>query len=243
MRNPGINPTAASVFKDVTDDEIKAQIKELLEEESEDPQSCIARGPRSPGPAAGLSEGVRQTAAADQVSCQLEAAARERIHRPTTGFDAAEWGKKHYEAWGKSLDYHENDAIAQYTGNGYVEINRWLRDPGSPSPSARVERVAGTLEKILDRQPAPEGVIAYRQYSLSDQGLARHDIKPGMDLGDAGFTSTTLKPGGVWHGDLLEVRTPKGASAHGLMRPKNRVIPVKWSSCFPARFTSSALSK
>ena len=49
-------------------------------------------------------------------------------------------------------------------------------------------------------------------------GIRRDQLRPGMDIPDAAYTSTTLDKGQVFGGELFEVRIPKGTPGAWLNR-------------------------
>ena len=71
------------------------------------------------------------------------------------------------------------------------------------------------MDSALSRSAAPHDLTVYRGVQLDRiAGLpARELLKPGMELSDNAFTSTSMHPGEAFAGDRLEIRVPKGTPA------------------------------
>jgi ADP-ribosyltransferase exoenzyme/Phage Mu protein F like protein len=204
LRNTGINPAAARVFGGITDEEINVQAKALVRKKA----SLLKVAPEELRPILEQRLQYLKDFNKPVKIGKWKPSPESEFFRPSSTREAEEWADKHYKEWGNSLTQEEKSAIHTYTGSGYGSINSYLRS--KDTSSSWVEPVIQALDSALDKKLTPAGLVAFRQYNISVHGRSREQLRPGMDLDDAGFTSTTLVPGGMWHGDLLEVRIPKG---------------------------------
>jgi len=85
-----------------------------------------------------------------------------------------------------TLSEADRDALLDYTGFGYAEMNRALRGqtPMGEALSSRVAAVSGALARLPDKPG-----VSFRGTALSDEQLARYT--PGAHLTEPGFTSST----------------------------------------------------
>ena len=127
-----------------------------------------------------------------------------------------DWGQAHYAAWGQALTTAERDAVAYYTGNNFLHWNKFLRGAGASRPE--YARHGPPLDRALDAHPAPDAFVAWRGMDIGFLGIRRDQLRPGMDIPDAAYTSTTLDKGRVFGGELFEVRIPKGTPGAWLNR-------------------------
>ncbi len=87
----------------------------------------------------------------------------------------------------------EMDAVAEYTGSDYYEINRSLRDKEDPILIDRLENVKKNLDAFLQKAPKFQGT-SYRGISFLkevDFNEFANSLKEGSVLTDLGFLSTT----------------------------------------------------
>ena len=133
---------------------------------------------------------------------------------------------------GEPRDYHgrwtsggasdaEKEAIKQYTGGDYLQINRELRGirPNSGKYSSTVE----ALDKMLERSSAPEATTVYRGVgSLAVEQWAAK-LKKGEIIDDPGFVSTSKSEGvakrfaqQATKNMLLKINVPKGANVSNI---------------------------
>ena len=121
-------------------------------------------------------------------------------------------GKK----WTSALSVKEADAIKDYTGMAYVNINSVLRGIDSSFSNGNYER-AVLIHKSLSRCRIPQPCIVYRGASTAALGKMRNlsdEQLIGKIISDDGFMSTSLNCGDAFGGDIkLEISVPAGA--HG----------------------------
>lgn len=137
--------------------------------------------------------------------------AESRFKRFEDGHQSQLWGDKHFgEAWRDSLTADEREAIRRYTTEDYRALNEHLRGI-APAPKLAAELLPG-LDSALAKSRCPQGIVATRFAKLWAMDLKREDLKPGMDITDAGFASMSIRPDFTWEGvtDRFEVRIPKG---------------------------------
>ncbi|MGR5965261.1 ADP-ribosyltransferase [Bacillus cereus] len=93
---------------------------------------------------------------------------------------ATEWAKQAYEKWPETLTRNELDksenpknpeeaaktewaALKYYSGNGYSDINYYLRSGGRPFKNPSLESVIEKLDSGLNKAKTPETLIVYRR--------------------------------------------------------------------------------
>jgi hypothetical protein len=74
---------------------------------------------------------------------------------------ANEWGKKHYKGWVDNLSVSEREAVTEYTGTRYKNINAVLRGKES-SYTGRNAEFAENVSSALKKADVPEDVVVYR---------------------------------------------------------------------------------
>ena len=109
-------------------------------------------------------------------------------------------------------------AVRRYTGDGYVEINDYLRFGGDGSASADIDEVIADLDETIARSELKRDLIVYRgmkNLGMEDPSMV---FVPGMVFQDAGFVSTSVdsrigrsfaRRGGY----VAEIKLPKGTRA------------------------------
>jgi hypothetical protein len=101
----------------------------------------------------------------------------------------------HAAAKGESsaLSVADREALREYTGPAYKEINAYNRGvPMSPEQAAHLEERSAAISRALDKLPPHEGTV-YRGGTFSDDLLARYP--PGETLTEDAFTSTSRTRG------------------------------------------------
>lgn len=122
-------------------------------------------------------------------------------------------------SWHKEPTKQEHDAITTYARNGYVEMNRYLRQGDYIQPSLKQE--AETLSSYLSQCETKEDLYLKRGVSISNVNKLFGDTfknDPQSVIGnvfiDKGFTSTTPYQTGGFGGNVVEyIYAPKGT--HG----------------------------
>ncbi|MDO3651212.1 ADP-ribosyltransferase [Nocardia mangyaensis] len=103
------------------------------------------------------------------------------------------------------------DALGSYTGGGYRDINRALRDGNvRPDQQDRIDNINSALNKL----PSKEGTM-YRGTDLSPEVLASY--KEGEVVTEKAFTSTSSDPGRAFPGNTrftVESKTGKDVAPY-----------------------------
>jgi len=119
--------------------------------------------------------------------------------------------REQQQEWLSQLSNEEKDAIKDYTGDGYSNINNILRQGADPSWSLVKEiqeRYVQHLDTALNRSVIPENVTAQRVVGSDMIDL----FKEGSFFRDKGYISTSINPQHSWQNSIrLFVDLPKGA--------------------------------
>ncbi|GLE57220.1 hypothetical protein NJBCHELONAE_25280 [Mycobacteroides chelonae] len=131
------------------------------------------------------------------------------------------------------LDPDDLLALADYTGDGFRDLNSALRSGAlDASQQARVDAIKGALEKL----PRHEGPVA-RGTDLPPEVLARY--QPGKNVVEDAFTSTSKDPSATFPGNTyFEIVSKNGRSVDGLSQ-----YPHEAEVLFPPGTAFSVLSK
>ena len=151
---------------------------------------------------------ARQKPAAEQ---QPE---REPQYRQFANLSEADaWTNQHYGDFGRKLTEAQRNAVEDYRQNEFLPINKALRQGGveslSPSQQATVKR----LDAVLEKRPLPEGITVQRMIDFQAAGINPAELRPGAEIVDRGFVSTSINPKYATIGQRLEIRVPKGTPA------------------------------
>lgn len=109
--------------------------------------------------------------------------------------DAVGWLRTTFTAWVDQLEAGERDAVRIYKGDGYEDINDYLRYAIDPDAAPDdIDAVIGRIDGALRKACLPEPVIAYRAFESELLAVA---IESGGDLigdeiDDEAFLSTSL---------------------------------------------------
>lgn len=126
------------------------------------------------------------------------------------------------EVW-KSLDQETKDALTDYSGHTYDDINKALRSGGDSKYGDEIKKITDAIEKsemqddtVLYRGVSTEGfekLMGMEYGSLSPEKLSELHGKTGKEQG---FMSTSSTEGGVYYKGSkvqMEVLTPAGTKA------------------------------
>ncbi len=120
------------------------------------------------------------------------------------------------EAWSNSLSEDERQAIKDYTGSAYVNINSVLRGHQSSFEGDNYEK-AKNIHKALANSEIPCDCKVYRGASINALGIyknASDEELVGKIITDKGFMSTSMNRDKSFSGDVkMEISVPSGA--HG----------------------------
>lgn len=225
LRSTGVNPSAGLVYGPMTDDDVRAGIKELLKRRAKilaaapDPATRAVLEGRLAAMEA-WAKPAKKTAAGFPDGWKPSPAAK--FHKPDDAGRRA-WIDRHYgdgktSQWWKSLSAVERAAVKDYTGSGYHDFNGWHRGKTTTKPHLIDERTTN-LDAALAKKPAPEGIVMYRGIGnptpvLQALGISsRAELKVGMDIMDPSYISTSPNPAKAWGGLKLEIRVHAGT--HG----------------------------
>ena len=208
LKDPNINPAAGKIFAGITDDQIKAQIKAITARKA----AIVKAAPEElRATLAARIDDLKKFGKPIKVGNWKPAPAEN--FRSIPADELHKWGEEHYKEWRENLSPPEKAAVKSYTGSGYRKLNQYLRgaSPGPPDNAG----IVPDLDRALEAKPVPHDLIVYRGTYLGDvlkgTGLSSRDqLKPGMDLPDAGYTSTSPVFGSAWSGEKFEIRVAKG---------------------------------
>ena len=117
--------------------------------------------------------------------------------------------------WGNNLSEEELIAVREYTGNGYININKTLRGIDGETFDPGREEQAVALMGALDRAEIPCDCTVYRGCSNAAFGQYENlpdDQLKGKIISDFGFMSTSTKMDSAFQKEvMLVVDVPKGA--------------------------------
>jgi hypothetical protein len=212
LRDPHLNPAAASVFAGLTDHEVADQVEALVKKRAE----VLAAAPAELRKALGArlddmaawADAVRNPKAPAAIAGWTPRPASEFRPFPKADTQAMEaWGKAQSAEWWESAPKAARDAARAYQGSAYREMNTALRQ-GMLATASRKKQIEA-LAKAMEESATTEPVVLVRQLDLKKMGIGPQQLVPGFDILEKGFGSTSL--GGNWSGaDRLEIRAPAG---------------------------------
>lgn len=128
--------------------------------------------------------------------------------------EADAWGKANYTKWANSLSQAQRNAIEDYRHDAWKDLNEGLRsEAGLAGLPPSLRRMAKNIDAALAKHPLPEPVTVVRSLDLHSAGITADQLKPGKEILDKGFTSTSLDPNKAWVGQRLEIKLPAGTPA------------------------------
>lgn len=239
MRDPAVNPSAASVFAGMTDAEIKAQAREVLKKKD----ALLAAVPKelhatlkarlkaleglvAPQPQPAVAAGPKLTPKMEGWT----PSPKDAFFRFAQTKVMEDWGKAHYARPLEELPHAEKIALKVYAGHNYKWMNAILRGqplvgeaklPGGMSLESAKDYVARAARATAAAK-TPEPIVVHR--GVKDMGHVGRasvaDFKPGQVIADKAFVSTSLDQGVAArfassdgkNPVVFEIRTPAGAS-------------------------------
>ena len=181
LRAKNINPSAAKVFGDLADKEIKAQAKAIGSKASR--KAILDAAPADLKKT--LAERLDRLA---EYGKPLKKGAARGFGTDTAAMDA--WGKATYDKWAESLTKDERAAVKKYTGSYYRAINDLYR---KGEGDVAVKAIARNLEAAMAKANLPEPVRSFRGIKdWTDLGLVKPTPEPGVILAEASPASTSL---------------------------------------------------
>jgi len=141
------------------------------------------------------------------------ASSSKSFKRFTSEHEAQRWGAEHYGRWGEEVPQEQVEAISDYLGVFYRTINDYFRLDEDFLSERNRARVA-LLDKATHAVVTPEPIVVTRWSDPRDMGF-KAGFKPGMEIIDKGYISTSLDPEyeHIRGDQRFEIRLPKGTPA------------------------------
>lgn len=154
-------------------------------------------------------------------SGRLESGKR-RFDRPPEGdvdtTEVNDYAEKNFGAWRESLSLKEFDAVAEYQGIAFRDINTHYRK-GKPPLDSDYKKIAAHLDVALKKATVPEDMVAFRGMGTRGAELMKAGV--GAKIKDAAFMSTSLSQKTAtefsWDNKqgeraIAQIKVPKGAN-------------------------------
>jgi hypothetical protein len=126
-----------------------------------------------------------------------------------------------------TLNDHDFDAMDDYTGDGYIIMNRALRLSNISSPvQTRINAVVKALIKLSTREDVVYQGTVFRGTSLPESFL--RTIVPGATFSDPAFMSTSTTPSVAENFHMMQ---PDGAILVGFVIRSKTGVDVEKLSC------------
>lgn len=126
----------------------------------------------------------------------------------------SDWGREHYGEWEDSLSFDEQQAIVDYTGHQYQEINGVLRGKEKDLSDRRKQRALANIDLIdaaLGKASLDEPLLVRRGFCGSPECVDKFSrLQPGDTFKDNGYVSTSLGKA-TQQRVMAEIRLPVGA--------------------------------
>ena len=226
LRNSNQNAQAAAVFEGITNSDLVAQIKKLETRFTDGViRSIVDSIPDLPNPDALAKVLIARRNHLVKLRQELEKAvdldkARKDYWKSETSTTAVEkyWkGTTVNEEWLLALSKAEVAALTRYSGAGYYDLNKWLRQNAGQVPIKRGSD-AELIDKALRKAALPRDTITWRGASWAAVG--GKGVQVGDVVTDHGFASTAMVRTSAFSGDIvLEVLIPAGREGAGYIRP------------------------
>jgi hypothetical protein len=131
--------------------------------------------------------------------------------------EAEKWGSDGWPSTSPPLPRDQYEALRDYSGAGYTEINGYLRN-GKPKGSAALRKSIASIDKAMAGHPTPsKATVVHRGIDLDAFGGVAPDKLIGHDVREPGFLSTSAGAGvadGFWHHEAhVEIKVPAGTPA------------------------------
>lgn len=135
-------------------------------------------------------------------------------HRIFSGKDESDsWGKQHHGKWAASLSTSERDAIEDYTGADYSQINGALRGGmNAEKGQGQIARQAREIDSAISKAPPLDADTVLFRGMGKGAGVT---FKVGQEFSDKGFVSTSMDRNvgddfAVGDGAFIRINAPKG---------------------------------
>jgi len=111
------------------------------------------------------------------------------------------------------LDTEERQALSDYAGQAYVDVNESLRTGAKMTPENRL--LVETMDDAFEKASTDHEMTVYRSVVSGFWQPLVGNVKPGDVVTDKSYTSTTTNPEGVkrFGSHTVEIKVPKGAKA------------------------------
>lgn len=192
--------------------------------------TAFCRNPLHPGPCKGWRKG-KVTSTSERIRQRVESTGQahvspvrsiDQIGKPSTR-GAANYAvapnvmEKEWAGHWASLSTKQKDAVEEYSGGGYSDMNTALRKPADEWDDFEKDVIHQAALVQSAMAPAPRGTKVFRGMGLAGLGLPGNatiaDLEKlvGNTLVNDAFTSTTVDRKAQFHGDVkLEIEVPKG---------------------------------
>lgn len=111
------------------------------------------------------------------------------------------------------------DALSNYTRNGYADINDYLRGKSSDR-EVFIEEDVELIDEAMDKSVVEKPFCCYRGMDVDPELLKKFSsAKPGDVITDGAYLSTSTNENEAFSGNVkLKIIVPKGAKALSMMR-------------------------
>lgn len=235
LRDPKVNPAAASVFKSLTDAEVRLQISDLLKQR----QAIVDAAPTDLKADLGKRLDWLANPTKFTIGLQVQPSPSQPVSAPGKGawkptpeaqfktfanFDETKkWAQGVFGPAAQQMTSTDINTMKKWSGSYYGPLNSYLR--GGKGGNKAYEAFAKKLDSALSKGKLPEGITVWRGMGLQAAGINRSTLKPGDDLTDIGFTATTIRKGKAFSGDKIEIRLPAGTPGFYLNAARASGIP------------------
>lgn len=130
---------------------------------------------------------------------------------------AEKWGAAGWPSSSPPLPHDQYEALRDYSGAGYTEVNRYLR-AGKSRKNAGMDRTIAAMDQAMKDHPTPSNAtVVHRGIDLDAFGSVTPDKLVGQDIREPGYLSTSVGKevaDGFWHHEAhLEINVPAGTPA------------------------------
>lgn len=122
---------------------------------------------------------------------------------------AMDWGNQFYQKWLKKISPTEKQQLIDYTGNGYYDINTYLRtNQGKlPGKSLATEEKIKRMDRAMHATPLEDSIKVYRRVDEKAFGLQPESLIQNDKLNRAAFESFKQKFSGKYKTDFAYMST------------------------------------
>lgn len=229
LRDMSMNPNTAKIFSNLTDAELRDQIKYLQSVMSDDVLMAVLDSVPNLPDKQDLFERLqrRRDWLIKWAKQQEEAAAKlaKRMSAPLPGdlidasgahefvheSQAISWADAQFAKWDRSLTIKERESISIYTGSSYHDMNGALRKAKTIALNANTN-ASKLAYRGLERAEVDEAFWVFRGTNTwPELDTFIKTATPGDTFTDWGFTSTAITQDRAWPGNVgFKILLPKG---------------------------------